>query len=617
LARGVLFAIAMRTLMSLVLVVGFGCGGPGTSGDDDGSGAGDLDGLVSLEVAPADQTLVIKDGKPATSAYTVTGTFDDGRVEDVTGLVQLDLADATLGSFAASELTTTVQKGGQTAVLARAAGVTGSTGVTIRLEQTYLDPNSSLPEHPDVPFTGTPDAARAPGLVYPNDAVVVPPNLGRLELHFWPGANNTLFELTFASAVLELKVYLRCTQPLAGGCIYQPDAHVWAWIAESHRGTGPMTWRLRGTDDAGTAVGTSTDFTMRFAPDNVTGGIYYWTTTHRAIMRFDFASTTQTVAEKFVGTEMTGGACVGCHALSRDGKKMVAEAGGQNDGRLLLLDVATKTPIVPFGSTEKSNFESWAPDGSSFVGVYADNGAKNFNLMVFDGTTGVVTETIDAGGTSTNPTNHPDWSPLGDRIAFVNVGVKNTLQMMYNGEIRTVAKVGGTWQAPQVLVPRTPGKNRYYPAFAPDGTLLVFDESTCNSGNTGGECNGDTDPSAKLYAIDGIAGGVVTALAAANGPGVADNGATNLTNSFPKWNPFVFRRTQDGGRLAWVTFSSTRKYGLRSPPGSGTLLWMAAVDLDAPAGTDPSFAAFALPFQDITTSNHIAQWTTEIVGPIL
>ena len=32
------------------------------------------------------------------------------------------------------------------------------------------------------------------------------------------------------------------------------------------------------------------------------------------------------------------------------------------------------------------------------------------------------------------------------------------------------------------------------------------------------------------------------------------------------------------------------------------------------SGQDPSFSAFALPFQDITTSNHIAQWTTEVVG---
>jgi hypothetical protein len=31
-------------------------------------------------------------------------------------------------------------------------------------------------------------------------------------------------------------------------------------------------------------------------------------------------------------------------------------------------------------------------------------------------------------------------------------------------------------------------------------------------------------------------------------------------------------------------------------------------------GQDPSFAPFCLPFQDITTSNHIAQWTQEVVG---
>jgi hypothetical protein len=603
----------MRFLIGLLLVAA--CGGSG--GGDDGSGSGSLEGLVNLTVTPADQTLVIAQSQPARSTYTAMGTFDDGRVEDVSGLVQWSLVEATLGSFQATELTTTVHKGGQTQVVAAAGAISGSTGVTIRLEQTYTDPGSSLPPDPSGPFGGSADPGRAPALVYPNDGVLVPPNLGKLELHFMPGANNTLFELQFTSAVLDLKVYLRCTQPLNGGCIYLPDAQVWSWIAESHRGASPVTWHVRGTDDAGTGVGTSGDFSIGFAPDNVTGGIYYWTTTKKAIMRYDFASPTQTVAEMFIDSGMTGGTCVGCHALSRDGKKMVAEAGGQNDGRVLLLDVATKTPLVPFGSTQKSNFESWAPDGSAFAGVYADNGATNFNLMVFDGTTGVVTETIEAGGTSTNPTNHPDWSPLGDRIAYVNVGVKNTLQMMYNGEVRTVARSGGVWQAPSVLVPRAPGKNRYYPAFAPDGTMLVFNESTCNSGNTGGECNGDTDPTAKLYAINAINGGAISALDRANGPGVADQGQTSLTNSFPKWNPFSFRLDNGGGRLAWVTFSSTRKYGLRSPPGNGTLLWMAAVDLDAPAGTDPSFVAFALPFQDITTSNHIAQWTTEVVGPIL
>ena len=33
----------------------------------------------------------------------------------------------------------------------------------------------------------------------------------------------------------------------------------------------------------------------------------------------------------------------------------------------------------------------------------------------------------------------------------------------------------------------------------------------------------------------------------------------------------------------------------------------------AAAGQDPSAAGFRLPFQDIVTNNHIAQWTQQIV----
>lgn len=604
----------VRSLAVVLVLVG--CGTRSTGDDSDG-GTGSLEGLVSLTVKPADQTLVITQGVAATSTYTALGTFDDGRIEDVTALVQFALDDGALGGFAAADLTTTTARGGQTQVRALAnTGVEGATGLTVRLAQTWSDPGSTLPADPAGLFTGTVDPARAPSLVYPNDGVMLPPNLGLLELHFRPGTNNTLFELSLQNTVLDLTIYLRCTLPMNGGCIYLPDPQVWSWLAESNRGGEPVTWSFRGTDDTGTAVGASTPMTLRFNLEDLTGGIYYWTTTLRAIMRYDFASSTQTVAEKFIGTEMTNGTCMGCHALSRDGTKMVAESGGQNDGRLLLLDVATKTPLVPYASTEKSIFESWNHDNTAFVGVYGDNGATNFDLMVFDGSSGAVTETIPAGGSFDNPTNHPDWSPMGDRIAFANVGVRNTLQKMYNSEIRTVTKTGGAWQPFEVIVPRAAGKNRYYPAWAPDGKLLVFNESTCTTGNTGTECNGDTNPSAKLHAVDGVAGGAVTVLERANAPGVADNGALDLTNSFPKWNPYVFARDRTGGRVGWLTFSSARKYGLRNPPGNGTLLWMVAVDLDAPAGTDPSFPAFALPFQDLTTSNHIAQWTTKVVGPI-
>jgi hypothetical protein len=44
-------------------------------------------------------------------------------------------------------------------------------------------------------------------------------------------------------------------------------------------------------------------------------------------------------------------------------------------------------------------------------------------------------------------------------------------------------------------------------------------------------------------------------------------------------------------------------------------LWMAAINLSEGQGGDPSFAAFYLPFQDITTHNHTPQWTQQVVNP--
>ena len=157
----------------------------------------------------------------------------------------------------------------------------------------------------------------------------------------------------------------------------------------------------------------------------------------------------------------------------------------------------------------------------------------------------------------------------------------------------------------------------------PSYPLLVYDESTCPSGKDyDTACNADSDPTATMWAtaLPPLATNPV-ALAAANGPGVADKGKTALTNSFPKWAPFTFQLAE-GQALLWLTVSSIRQYGLRPPPAnssgesaSGTLIWMVGVDPTSLGnGQDPSFAAFCLPFQDITTSNHIAQWTQEVVG---
>jgi hypothetical protein len=464
--------------------------------------------------------------------------------------------------------------------------------------------------------------------VYPNDGVLVPPNLRLLEIHFKPGpAANTLFEISFHNDLTDIAVYTRCLVPLNGGCIYTPDATVWQWIAETNRGGDSVTARVRATDDAGTGVGTSADLSVAFSLENVRGGIYYWkagATGATGIMRYDFGNVAQLAAEPFVGPEQAGGKCVGCHALSRDGTKMVAAAGGWDVEDSLLVDVGTAKRVA---TPAKAAFASWNPTGTAYVGVFSYAGAATYDLMLFDGASGALTGTIDVGATATQATSHPDWSADGKNIAFVRAtapdtsGVNN--QRFFGGAIQLVGdQGGGTFGAPVTVVPAAAGKNRYYPSFAPDSKLLAFNESTCPSGSTHKDCNADSDPSAKIFVVPPQAGATPIALAHANAAGKTDVTAA-LTNSWPKWAPFEFQRTATAGtRLVWLTFSSSRNYGLRRAPAgtvsteaaSGTLLWMVAIDPDkAAAGEDPSYAAFCLPFQDVTSSNHIAQWTEEVV----
>jgi hypothetical protein len=61
-------------------------------------------------------------------------------------------------------------------------------------------------------------------------------------------------------------------------------------------------------------------------------------------MRFDFGGTS-TTPEVFLAPGMygTSGTCIGCHAISPDGTKMAASAGGQNSGLLEYMPSPTKT----------------------------------------------------------------------------------------------------------------------------------------------------------------------------------------------------------------------------------------------------------------------------------
>ena len=93
----------------------------------------------------------------------------------------------------------------------------------------------------------------------------------------------------------------------------------------------------------------------------------------------------------------------------------------------------------------------------------------------------------------------------------------------------------------------------------------------------------------------------------------AANVGAGLTNSWARWAPFEGSFGETEEPIFWLTFSSKREFGVRLAAGRPQL-WMTPFFPERAAiGADPTAPAFRLPFQNLDSSNHIAQWTTQVV----
>ena len=180
-----------------------------------------------------------------------------------------------------------------------------------------------------------------------------------------------------------------------------------------------------------------------------------------------------------------------------------------------------------------------------------------------------------------------------------------------------------------------------FPSFLPTNDGVVFERETRYNGHDYGGTRSDArrraaEPGARTSARTPSSGGSTSRRSTPKrparqperqerrrsylptGPNAHDDDTT--LNYEPTVNPVP------SGGYAWVVFTSRRLYGnvatinpfysdprfhdLTSTP-TPKKLWVAAIDLNAPAGTDPSHPAFYLPAQELLAGNSRGYWVVD------
>jgi hypothetical protein len=334
------------------------------------------------------------------------------------------------------------------------------------------------------------------------------------------------------------------------------------------------------------------------------------------------------------------------------------------------MDVLTKNSIdghTNYGQFEPG-FQAIAPDTSVYVATNGDGTNPTNIFYMFDAMTGMAlapaTTTIGPAMVGANPARPrmPDWAPDGKSLIYIqpeHVGVwdgtsRNDDNHVFGGSIMTATydPAAKTFGMPTAII-TSAGENNFYPGYSPDGTFIAFNrvpqQTVMNPISGRPDCTGTgmqvtcpndsfSNPKSRVLLLSTKPGAMP--VDAENANGSPASAPVDVSNSWPRWSPFI--QAYKGDKLLWVTFSSTRDYGLRvrnhktgmfqcypsdslqQAGGSHgqafattcqqPQIWMAAINLSHLEfnSTDPSFVAFWLPFQDDTKHNHTAQWTQTV-----
>jgi len=608
--RTLLESEGMGVIAAFALALLAGCAGGAVRGGDD-PGARPTD-LISARVEPPTALLESIDGSMPVEAFRLIGVQRDGVEVTLSSVVwSLDLLRPggidSMGVYTASGTAGGVVTVSGSGTSISGAMLSANATVTVTIRRTILGPgvDTSVSGHFDGAAVADPTSI---DVLYPLEGAVMPGNVYPPTIQWASvGAAGDFFEVRVTKPHVEIVALLVHTgADFAHGWFVPRD--VWRPVADSDM-DDPVAIEVERFETATSRlIAAAATRTMRLARGSIFGNVYYEDRTSTAnILRIETetATLTNVITNPYPTAE--GTRCVGCHALTRDGRYAFGTNGQTQAVYDLTVDLSSDPPPSRYPLTAIGA----APSVVSFdaTGTYFVGGTNvSAGLVIFDAGTGVAV--VSTGLPSAN-SGYPSWSPDGMRIAFsgdVVVAPTGHAEAGHpiGGDLYVADRAGGSLDFASRLVHSAAslatmpegGSNDTHAAWSPDSRYIAFQHGP------GTFTHVVRNPGA-IYLLG--TDGALHRLDHANG------GAGATDGYWPTFAPYVTTEA-DGRRYFWMAFYARRDYGnewLGSRGSGRRQLWVAAIDTEPSSGVDPSFVPYWLPGQSTASSNFSAFWAPE------
>jgi hypothetical protein len=321
--------------------------------------------------------------------------------------------------------------------------------------------------------------------------------------------------------------------------------------------------------------------------------------------------------------------CRVCHSVSANGSTLITQHGDNyaESSAYALTNGNAETPMSP--ADYRFAFPAISPDGTFLFSNAADilgiAPTAPSGLYSVPSGTPIASTGLPAGLLAGTPAFSPDGTHVafnyyGDSSGAADQASLAALDFDVTSDTFSNFRLLHTPPGAMAGVATAPAD--VFPSFLPTSSGLVFEtEIAASTGLFGSTVDGNQG---QIFWLD-LATMTATSLDQLNGAAYLPTGPNNhgndsVLNYEPTVNPIA------SGGYAWVVFTSRRLYGnvatedpfASDPRGydyknvpTTKKLWVAAIDLNATPGTDPSHPAFYLPAQELYAGNSRGYWVVD------